>query len=310
VARKPRLHIEGGFYHVILRGNGGEKIFFSRKDRSRLSLLIQEGIKRFRYRLHAYCFMTNHVHLVVQVGSVPLSKIMQNLSFRYTRYINKKKNRTGHLFQGRYKAILVDADNYMVELIRYIHNNPVRAGMVNRAVEYQWSSHQAYLGLYELSFLTTDWVLAQFGNTKPQARGKFADFVERGNKEKRREEYYKGEQDSRILGDDRFAEEVLMGKPQKKNLPLDAVVTYVCRQSQVTEEELSSPSRKRKNSEIRGIIGWLTTRLSAATLSEVGKRFNRDLATISRGANNIEKRIFESEQLKERLDKILKEIGH
>ena len=142
MARKARVHLPGGYYHVMLRGNGGNDIFFSDADRSRFLFLVQEGIARYEHRVHAFCLMGNHVHLLIQVGSVPLSKIMQNLSFRYTRYINKQKNIVGHLFQGRYKAIFVDADSYLLELTRYIHLNPIRAGLCAAAKDYEWSSYQ------------------------------------------------------------------------------------------------------------------------------------------------------------------------
>lgn len=308
MARKPRLHVEGGFYHVILRGNGGDEIFFSDSDRARMFLLIQEGIERFKYRLHAYCFMSNHIHLLIQVGSIPLSKIVQNFSFRYTKYINKKKNRIGHLFQGRYKAILIDAASYLVELARYIHNNPVRAGMVKNASNYKWSSHQVYLGLHELPFLTTDWLLAQFAKGETTARRKFTEFVERGGETGHRKDFYLGEHDSRVLGDELFVEKVLTDKTINRKPEFDAIVKYACKQFGVTEKQLRSPSRQRKMAEIRGIAGWLTTRLEVVTLSAVAKRFNRDLATISRAVRNIEERMLKSKEMKEQLDSYLKEL--
>jgi REP element-mobilizing transposase RayT len=116
MARKPRLHVPAGFYHVILRGNGGQDIFFAKADRTKFLLLLQEISERFLCRLHAFCLMSNHIHLVIQVGETPLAKIIQNISFRYTRFINKRIKRVGHLFQGRYKALLVDADTYLLEL--------------------------------------------------------------------------------------------------------------------------------------------------------------------------------------------------
>lgn len=136
MVRKPRIHIVGSLYHVILQGNGGEAIFFNEDDRDQFYLLVQEGIERFGHRINGFYCMTNHVHLAIQVGDIPLSKIMQNLSFRYTRRINQREKRVGHLFQGRYKAILVDGDSYLLELVRYIHLNPVRAGMVSEPIEY------------------------------------------------------------------------------------------------------------------------------------------------------------------------------
>jgi REP element-mobilizing transposase RayT len=102
--------------------------------------------------------MTTHVHLAIQVGEIGLPRIIQNLAFRYTRWGNWRQSRTGHLFQGRYKAVLVDADTYLLELTRYIHLNPVRSGIVRIPEDYPWSGHRAYLGLETIPWLTTEWV--------------------------------------------------------------------------------------------------------------------------------------------------------
>ena len=162
MACKPRVHYPGALYHAILRGNSGQTIFFDDNDRTRFYLLIQEGVERFGHRIHAFCLMTNHVHLAIQIADISLSRILQNLSFRYTRWVNWRQGKTGHLFQGRYKAVLIDADTYLQELTRYIHLNPVRAGMVRETEKYLWSSYRAYLGLETIPWLTTDWVLSQF----------------------------------------------------------------------------------------------------------------------------------------------------
>ena len=106
--------------------------------------------------------MTNHLHLAVEVGRVPLSRGMQNLAFRYTRWINRRKKRVGHLFLGPYKALLVDPDAYLLEPVRYIHLNPVRAGSVEEPLDDPWSGHRAYLGKEQVPWLSTDWVLSQF----------------------------------------------------------------------------------------------------------------------------------------------------
>ena len=140
MARRARIHYPGAVYHVMLRGNGGQDIFVDDSDRIRFYDLLEEGVRRFDVRIAALCLMSNHVHLVVQVAEVPLSRLIQNVSFRYTRYRNAKERRTGHLFQGRYRAILIDAEAYLLELVRYIHLNPVRAGLVKDPEDYRWSS--------------------------------------------------------------------------------------------------------------------------------------------------------------------------
>ncbi len=144
MARKPRVHVPGGIYHVMLRGNGGQDIFFIPEDRDELYRLVAEGTARFEYRVHAYCLMTNHLHLAIEVGRVPLSRGMQNLAFRYTRWIHRREKRTGHLFQVRDRALLIDREAYLLELVRYIHLNPVRAGLVSDPLDYPWSSHCAH----------------------------------------------------------------------------------------------------------------------------------------------------------------------
>jgi len=296
MARKPRLHVPGGFYHVILRGNGGQDIFYAKEDCSKFLLLLQEGTERFSCRLHAFCLMSNHLHLAIQVGDTSLSKIIQNISFRYTRYINKRKNRIGHLFQGRYKAVLVDADSYLLELVRYIHNNPVRAGMVAEPADYQWSSHRVYLGKETIPFLTTDFVLRQFGDKIISSRKGYRDFVLKGVTEGHRSDFYQGDNDSRILGDDEFVDSVLNRKPVQKKIKLASIVAYVCKQHQVTEKELRLPSRRRDYAKVRGIIGFLTVQLKAAPLTEVAEHLNRDLSTLSRIVRNVEKQSDQSEE--------------
>ena len=158
MARKPRLHVPGGLYHVILRGNARQDVFFTAGDRNYFYELLAEGVTRFGYRVHAFCLMSNHVHLALQVGDRELSAGMQNLSFRYTRYLNARRKQVGHVFQGRFKAFLVNQDRYGLALVRYLHLNPVRAKVVRTAGAYAWSSHRAYLGEEDLPWLTMEWV--------------------------------------------------------------------------------------------------------------------------------------------------------
>ncbi|MFH1112575.1 MAG: transposase [Pseudomonadota bacterium] len=161
-ARRARIHHPGAVYHVMPRGNGGRGILFEDSDRIRFSDLLQEGVKRFDVRIPALCLMGNHVHLVVEVAEIPLSRLLRNVSFRYTRYRNAKDRRTGYLFQGRYKAIVIAAETYLPELVRYVHLNPVRAGMVRDPAEYRRRSRRAYLGKEVVPRLSTDWIRSRY----------------------------------------------------------------------------------------------------------------------------------------------------
>ncbi len=309
MARKPRLHVPGGLYHVMLRGNGGQDIFFDDEDRYRLYLLIQQGMERYGHRIHGFCCMTNHIHLAVQVAEDPLSGIMQNLSFRYTRWINKKQSRTGHLFQGRYTAILVDMDRYLLELIRYIHLNPVRAGMVNHAVDHAWSSHRAYLGLETLPWLETDWVLGQFAKRIKTCRRRYEAFVQAGNGEGHRQMFHQGGEDARVLADSGFLEDIVGKKvTSSPRVPLEKIVAYVGKQYGISEQELRGPSRNRTVSEARAVIGWLSQRLGAGSIVNVAAFFQRTSSTFSRHIGKMEAAARGSKKLRNRLGGYLKAI--
>lgn len=289
--RKPRLHVPGGVYHVILRGNGAQDIFFDPADRRYFYGLLKEGTQRFGYRIHAFCLMSNHVHLVLQVGETPLARPMQNLSFRYARRINWRTQRSGHLFQGRYKALLVDADSYLLELVRYVHLNPVRAGLVRQAEDHPWSSHRCYLARERLPWLTTDWVLEQFGRRVAEARSGFKSFVADDAKSGPHGEFHLGEGDSRVLGDDHFLARTLEAKAVEGPAPeLDAIIGQVCARYGIESDELAARSRRHALSLARGVVGYMARETAAATIGDIARRFDRDPTTMSHAVRRVEDR--------------------
>lgn len=153
MARKLRVHRSAAVYHVMLRGNNKQPIFFSEEDKCKMCLLLQEGVEKFDHQILAFCFMNNHVHFAIQVGAFSISQVMHHLAAQYSVYVNKKYERVGHLFQGRFTSILVDESRYLRELIRYIHLNPVRAKLVSDPKDFIWSSHRCYLQLEECTWL-------------------------------------------------------------------------------------------------------------------------------------------------------------
>ncbi|MGD8940653.1 MAG: transposase [Gammaproteobacteria bacterium] len=311
MARKPRIHVYGGVYHVMLRGNAGQDIFFDDEDRYHFYLLLQEGVSRFGHRIHGFCLMGNHVHLAVQVGEEPLAKIMQNLSFRYTRWVNRKQKRIGHLFQGRYKAILVERDSYLLELVRYIHLNPVRAKMVRQPSAYPWSGHRCYLGKETLPWLCTEWVLSQFGKRINTCRKRYEEFVRAGRGEGYREEFHGGGEDQRILGDNRFVEKMLdteVYQPYKrKSIQFNDLIRQVCKEYKLKEADLTSTSRNRTASEARQIIGWLALKSDNITLTQVAQYFGRDVTTLSRGVKRMEEKM-RNTSFEKKLEKLFNTI--
>jgi REP element-mobilizing transposase RayT len=311
MSRKPRIHYPGAVYHVILRGNARQDIFSDDEDRCRFFLLLQEGIERYGHRVLAFSLLTNHAHLAIQVGTIPLSRIIQNLSFRYTRWVNRRQERSGHLFQGRYQAVLVDADTYLLELAAYIHLNPVRAGMVDRPELYPWSSHRAYLGLETIPWLSPDCVLTRFSTNLDQARRLFDEFVAERVGEGHREEFYgKGSLDGRLIGEDRFVERVLW---EANSLPvrrpsMEAVLEIVTRIYNLREEDLSASGQERLPSEARGLAAWAVRELTDATLNDLAEKFGRDASTLSAAISRFEVRQKGDPALAGKVERLKKEL--
>jgi REP element-mobilizing transposase RayT len=182
MARPLRIEFAGALYHVTARGNERRDIFFSDDDRSRFLDTLGKVCARFDWRCHAFCQMTNHYHLLVETAQANLSRGMRQLNGVYSQQVNHRYRRVGHLFQGRFSGILVQKENYLLELSRYIVLNPVRARMVAASEDWLWSSYRATVGLApKPAFLTTDWLLSAFGKERVAAREAFACFVADGH---------------------------------------------------------------------------------------------------------------------------------
>jgi REP element-mobilizing transposase RayT len=181
MARPLRLQLPGGLYHVTARGNRREAIYLGDPDRRAFNELLEEVCARYNWVVHAACQMGNHYHLLVATPDGNLASGMRQLNGVYTQRFNARHGRVGHLFQGRYGAVLVDQEAYLLEVARYVVLNPVRARMVRRAEDWPWSSYRASVGLVEApAWLDTDWILSQFGDTRPVATERFRRFVESG----------------------------------------------------------------------------------------------------------------------------------
>lgn len=181
MARPLRIEYPGAFYHVTSRGNERKPVFQSSRDREKYLSYLEAAHERYGAVVHAYCLMGNHYHLLLETPRGNLSKILQYVNGAYTTYFNIRRSRSGHLFQGRFKGILVDKDEYCKELSRYIHLNPVRAGIVKAPSEYPWSSYRYFMG--ERSgpkWLTTEFVLAEFGGAGRKGFRRYREYVEEG----------------------------------------------------------------------------------------------------------------------------------
>ncbi|MCU0244857.1 MAG: transposase [Acidobacteria bacterium] len=178
MSRQLRIDYPGAFFHVYSRGNRRQEIFLSDDDRFFFLKILGDAVLDFGIRFHAYCLMPNHYHLLIEDLYGALSKALHAINTRYTVYFNKKNDRCGHLFQGRFKSILVEAETYAWELVRYIHLNPVRAGLVSRPEQYHWSSHQEYVGgKQKQPWLCSSVILGRHDRTHTEDRVLFEKFV-------------------------------------------------------------------------------------------------------------------------------------
>jgi putative transposase len=178
MARPLRIEFPGAVYHVTSRGNAREAIYLTQNDRKLFLKILEDTVEKFNWICHAYCLLTNHYHLLIETPDGNLSRGMRQLNGVYTQSFNRRHNRVGHVFQGRFKAVLVQKDTHLLELCRYIVLNPVRGGIADTPADYEWSSYRATVGQdQKAGCLFTDWLLSQFGDTREKSRRAYKRFV-------------------------------------------------------------------------------------------------------------------------------------
>jgi putative transposase len=181
MARPLRIEYPGALYHITARGNARAKIYTDNADRAEFLAILGSVIRKYNWLCHAYCLMDNHYHLLIETPDGNLSLGMRQLNGRYTQAFNRRHRRPGHVFQGRFRGILVDKDHYLLELARYIVLNPVRAGTVSRPGAWPWSSYLETAGLRKaVGFLTPDGVLGCLGGKRGAAQARYRQFVAEG----------------------------------------------------------------------------------------------------------------------------------
>lgn len=282
--RPPRLYIPGAVYHVILRGNHREALFGSDRDRLVLNEIVADVMGRCGSRIHAFCWMTNHLHALVQIAELPLGAIMQRIAVRYSRYRHKALCTTGHLFERRHKAKLVDVDAYFLTLLRYLHLNPVKANLVADPADYPWSSHRAYLGTESIPWLCVDFGLSLFSTDCIRARDAYRRFVMcRAGSDDENLAAVSHPEDSRILGTDDFINAIpIVPFKARSPLTLEQLAESLCRQHSISIELLRSPSRSRQLAPIRSMLARRAVDQRVSTLSEVARFLHREPSSVTK----------------------------
>ncbi len=278
MARPLRVEFPGAVYHVTSRGNARQSIFIDDENRGGFLDVLSIVVERFKWLCHAYCLMENHYHLLIETPNGNLSKGMRELNGVYTQWFNQRDRRVGHLFQGRYKAILVEKDSHLLSLCRYVVLNPLRVGLIKKPEQWRWSSYRATIGLVKRpSFLTVDWVLSQFGGRKRVAREKYRRFVMEGIDKESPWETLKGQI---FLGTDEFIKQLsglLDEKESIKEVP--RVQRYVARPPL---RELFKGKKGKDRTAYDAYVRY------GYTMKEIAEHLGFHYATISRAIKRVE----------------------
>lgn len=295
MGRRLRLHFPGACYHVIVRGNNRERLFVEDQDRLGFLALMAEGVQRFGHEVHAYCLMPNHVHLAIQVGTISLSKIVHNLSFRFARRMNKRLGRSGHFFERRYRAGLVQTDRSLLNVVRYVHRNPVEAGLVADPDAYRWSSHGAYMGREAPSWLTTELILRLCARDRQEARAELMRLV--GGEPRSDEAPWSPE---RLISDDEPTPASPPPLAGRLDSSVEEILVAVTQVTGVTLRELEGSSRRHSVTKARALAAVIVRDHSDLSLRPLAGLLRRSPSTLSYLASRVES-LAPSDRLREEL---------
>lgn len=282
MARRLRLHVPGGFYHVTLRGNHRCPIFFCNSDRELFEMILAGSLGRWSARLHAYCWMTNHVHMLIQVSDTSLGRIMLRTASAYARKVQFRLQTTGHLFERRFHAVLVDTDAYLLTLLCYIHMNPVRAGLVSDPAKYPWSSHHDYLGTSTKPWLTTGFALRILSSRGHRAEDRYRELMGTA----RHLSWGSGvltpnPANPQVLGNDAFATRAnITSAPPAKRLSLAQVLDECITRFRLPASELRSRRVTRELAKARAWFAHEATSKGAVSISDVARFLGRSEGAI------------------------------
>jgi len=309
VSRPLRIEYPGAFYHVTSRGNERRTLFQSNRDREKYLTYVESAHERYGAMIHAYCLMGNHYHLLLETPRGNLSKILHYINGAYTTYFNIKRSRSGHLFQGRFKGILVDKDEYCKDLSRYVHLNPVRAGMVKAPLEYPWSSYRYFVGRDKKpKWLTIEFVLGDFGGEGRRGFKEYREYVEGGQSEEL-DNPLKKVIASTFLGDKEFIERIKLEYLEKKEIDR--------RDLPALKKILIGPSLESIEKGVMKVVGrgdplfkkmciYLSYQHSGLNLGEIGEYFGMQRSAISQLSRRFAETIKGDQELRKVLNNIEK----
>lgn len=316
MSRPLRIEYPGAWYHVMNRGTGRRWIFKRDYHYDYFLSLLSDVTERYSAEVHAYCLMGDHYHLMLRTPEADLQRMMRHVNGVYTQYFNRKERTDGALFRGRYKAIIVDAQSYGLTLSRYIHRNPVEAGIVRRLAGYRWSSYPAYIGKVATpKWLFTDEILGAMG--KRQAKSRYKDYVSKGNSQEL-VKHYGQKYIKPILGDKDFKKAVLerfdsnseVTQGARTKPELGQVLVVVSNYYDVAEDELLISTRGRGViTPARSVAMYICQQLCGMKLPLIAEEFGLSgYASAGSSIRNVRKRLTEDRQLRKDINYIKQEL--
>lgn len=300
MARLPRLDGPGLTHHVIHRGNNRQRIFHESADYARYVDLLEEGVARFGHEVLAFCLMPNHVHLVIRTRDVPLSDVVQNAAFRFAAWSNRRLGRVGHVFQGRFRSFLVTRDAYLLALVRYVHQNPVRAGLVASPDQHAWNSHREYLGRGRFPWVRTAPVLTMFDSDPRVARRRFLEWSQADDAEPEHPSEAPTPRPAPAPGS-RMA-------GIRRDVPLERIVSVVAEAFDLSEKAVRQPAARRFTPSTAA-VAVLLRECRSQPLAAWARTLGKDESSISRSLRRFETRLQADRSLKLNLDRARERLG-
>ncbi|MFO7607352.1 MAG: transposase [Desulfurivibrionaceae bacterium] len=315
MSRPLRIEYPGAWYHVMNRGRRSEAIFMNDADRQAFIKVLQETVDGWNLKVSAYCLMSNHYHLLVQTPDGNLSRCMRHINGIYTQRFNRRHKKEGQLFRGRYKAVLVAGDSHLLEVLRYIHRNPIQAGIVDNLDDYSWSSHPGYVSsAKKWQWLDKTPLLDMLTDKKSRQKSAYIDFISKGEPDEIKR-FYSMKNLPSILGSDSFKEFIKekfahLGfrneVPESKILAptAGAVISEVCKHYKIAKKELFA-SRRGKENLPRDVAIYLVRRYCRETLPSVGRYFGiENYSTVSSIIERVKTKLDRDKKLRKSLEGI------
>jgi putative transposase len=312
--RRSRSNKTNSIHHVMMRGNNRQQIFHGDEYFNFFLAILAESADKFDHKILAYCIMSNHIHLIVKAHLDPLSAVMQNINFRYARWVNHKRRCIGHLFQGRYHSLEVEDEEYLINLCRYIHRNPIAANMVKHLEEYRWSSHSYYILESRPRWFDANPVTQAIKNKTGLNYNDF--MIQNLDQENWKPSLRRLESGEFVIDDSLFkaAQEAFSSTAMTvKNpfLSVEDVVNVVCSNLKIYPNELFGPRRSHDVSKKRLLLVSKLLKHSSINITQVADLFSRNPATLSRQVKRVAssfESLFEKEILRTIEDEITSKL--